>query len=121
MVQSLEEAQSQSEAASLSNLPALVGSRDLASLQRYLYSQQLHNNGSGQHRSSRQGKGTLPAASRLPPSSVPVAIQAQQYLEESLGAKWKGNSSKLGNVITQYQKVGAKFHLSFFMVGLLSH
>ncbi len=119
MVQSLEEAQSQSEAASLSNLPALVGSRDLASLQRYLYSQHLHSNGSGQHRSSRQGKGTLPAASRLPPS-VPVAIQAQQYLEESLGAKWKGNS-KLGNVISQYHQVGAKLdECSASMVGLLS-
>ncbi|XP_038076086.1 kinesin-like protein KIF26B isoform X2 [Patiria miniata] len=101
MVQSLEEAQSQSEAASLSNLPALVGSRDLASLQRYLYSQHSHGNGSGHGRSSRQAKSTLPAASRLP-ASVPVAIQAQQYLEESLGAKWRGNQ-KSGSVLTQCQ------------------
>ncbi|XP_022092907.1 kinesin-like protein KIF26B isoform X4 [Acanthaster planci] len=101
MVQSLEEAQSQSEAASLSNLPALVGSRDLASLQRYLYTQHSHGNGSGHSRSSRQGKSALPAASRLPPS-VPVAIQAQQYLEESLGSKWRGNQ-KSGSVLTQCQ------------------
>ena len=109
MVQSLEEAQTSKDGSSLNKLNSLMGSRDLASLQRYLYTQtQRSQNGSpSHHRSSRQGKGAYPAAaaagSRLPqPQQVPIAIQAQQYLEKTLGSAWWAHP-KLNMALAQYQ------------------
>ncbi len=106
MVQSLEEAQANKDGSSINKLSSLMGSRDLASLQRYLYAQHSQNGSPSHHRSSRQGKSGYPAptaGNRLPPPpQIPIAIQAQQYLEKTLGSTWWAHP-KLNMALSQYQ------------------
>ena len=122
MVQSLEEMQqAPKDGASLNKLTSLMGSRDLVSLQRYLYTQHQQNGSASHDRrsASRQGgKSSTSAASsgnRLPVSTVPlpVAIQAQQYLEKTLGSGWRAHP-KLNAALNQYQ-------VSFYLIKKYSY
>ncbi|KAJ8045273.1 Kinesin-like protein KIF26B [Holothuria leucospilota] len=82
MVQSLEDAHCSSGSSGLGKLSGVIGSSNLASLQRYLYANHAHAaNPPGPQRQMKPGKG------RLPPK-LPTAVQAQQYLEESIGPAW---------------------------------
>ncbi|XP_071506241.1 uncharacterized protein [Diadema antillarum] len=125
MVQSLEEAQAQSDGANIGRLSSLVGSRDLTSLQRYLYA---HHHAHGvspaaaaqHHRTARQQVKAAPhttaaaahvaaaAAARKQglPQGLPQSLQAQQYLEESLGASW-WTHPKLSSVLSSAHQVSA--------------
>ncbi|XP_077861442.1 uncharacterized protein LOC100377557 [Saccoglossus kowalevskii] len=77
MVHSLEKAHSSGDTSSLNNIPALVGSRNLSSLQRCLYMYHSHDKSSAAHSRPRQTKGVFGNAM----SSMKLAAQAQQYLE----------------------------------------
>nr|XP_054759644.1 uncharacterized protein LOC129265710 [Lytechinus pictus] len=117
MVQSLEEAQAQNDAANIGRLSGLVGSRDLASLQRYLYAHHAHGaataHGAQHHRTARQqvkGQHTTAAAAAVAAArkqALPPALQAQQYLEESLGASW-WTHPKLSSMLSSAHQVSSK-------------
>ncbi|XP_078590135.1 kinesin-like protein KIF26B isoform X8 [Branchiostoma floridae x Branchiostoma japonicum] len=93
MVQSLDEAQSNPGSAPLGNLSSIVGSRNIAALQRGGHLPTLnassHHRAPGRH---AQGKPQYPPHSMLPVRSSPsaVAAHAQQLLEDN----W--SVSKLG-------------------------
>lgn len=114
MVQSLEEAQAQNDAANIGRLSGLVGSRDLASLQRYLYAHHAHGAAAAQqhHRSARQqvkGQHTTAAAAAVAAArkqALPPSLQAQQYLEESLGASW-WTHPKLSSMLSSAHQVSS--------------
>lgn len=96
MVQSLEDAHCSSGSSGLGKLSGVIGSSNLASLQRYLYANHAHAaNPPGSQRQMKPGKG------RLPPK-LPTAVQAQQYLEESIGPAW-WNHPKFGAFFQQQQ------------------
>lgn len=97
MVQSLEDPHCSTGPAGLGKLSGVIGSSNLASLQRYLYANHAHggNNPSGQ----RQGK---PGKGRMPPK-LPTAMQAQQYLEETIGPGW-WNHPKFSAFFQQQQQ-----------------
>ncbi|XP_077995110.1 uncharacterized protein LOC144448694 [Glandiceps talaboti] len=108
MVQSLERAQSSGDTSSLSNIPALIGSCNLASLQRCLYMYHSHDKSSG-HSRQRQTKGVFnnpsSVSSPVPVPAMQLAAQAQQYLEGDntvqAGSVWSNQQPSA--LISHYQ------------------
>ncbi|XP_071963357.1 uncharacterized protein [Antedon mediterranea] len=98
MVQSLESTQVKKDPMPGKPPPTLTGSRDLASLQRYVYSQQGGEKDSKYHRQVRQGRGYP----NLKGASPVVKEQTKKYLEEN----FPGNHSKaqLAALIAQRQQ-----------------
>ncbi|XP_066282679.1 kinesin-like protein KIF26B isoform X3 [Branchiostoma lanceolatum] len=94
MVQSLDEAQSNPGSAPLGNLSSIVGSRNIAALQRgghlpTLNPSSHHRGAPGRH---GQGKPPYPSHSMLPvrTSASAVAAHAQQLLEDNWGVSKHG-------------------------------
>ncbi|CAH1261584.1 Hypp2401 [Branchiostoma lanceolatum] len=94
MVQSLDEAQSNPGSAPLGNLSSIVGSRNIAALQRgghlpTLNPSSHHRGATGRH---GQGKPPYPTHSMLPvrTSASAVAAHAQQLLEDNWGVSKHG-------------------------------
>ncbi|XP_033104038.1 kinesin-like protein KIF26B isoform X3 [Anneissia japonica] len=102
MVQSLEATQVKKDSAS-ARAPSLAGPRDLASLQRYVYTQQPNEKESKHHPHRQMRQGRSHSNQHRIQGASPVAMeQTKKYLEENFGS---GNYSKaqLNSLLVQRQ------------------